>query len=87
MIFHRGELHALLAKAVPSERVHLAHRCTGFEQHADGVTITFENGVKASADILIGADGIFRRCGASVPRGGAPRVHVQRLSRPHPGER
>src|SRR5436305_522419 len=27
MIFHRGELHALLAKAVPTERVHLAHRC------------------------------------------------------------
>ena len=59
MIFHRGELHALLAKAVPSERVHLAHRCTNVEQTADGVTATFENGVKASADILIGADGIF----------------------------
>src|SRR5258705_9449514 len=59
MIFHRGELHALLAKAVPAERVHLAHRCTNVEQNADGVTATFENGVKASADILIGADGIF----------------------------
>jgi salicylate hydroxylase len=59
MIFHRGELHALLAKAVPTERVHLAHRCINVEQNADGVTATFENGVKASADILIGADGIF----------------------------
>src|ERR1051325_6609562 len=59
MIFHRGELHALLAKAVPTERVHLAHRCINVEQNADGVTATFENGVKAYADILIGADGIF----------------------------
>ena len=47
MIFHRGELHALLAKAVPTERVHLAHRCINVEQNTDGVTATFENGVKA----------------------------------------
>jgi salicylate hydroxylase len=58
MIFHRGELHALLAKAVPAERVHLAHRCIGFDQDAGGVRITFENGAEAQADIMIGADGI-----------------------------
>jgi salicylate hydroxylase len=58
MIFHRGELHALLAKAVPAERVHLAHRCVGIEQNSDGVTVTFANGATASADILIAADGI-----------------------------
>jgi salicylate hydroxylase len=58
MIFHRGELHALLAKAVPPERIHLAHRCVGFDQDAQGVRIQFENGSSASADILIGADGI-----------------------------
>src|SRR3954466_14791116 len=28
-IFHRGDLHSMLAKAVPAERVHLAHRCVG----------------------------------------------------------
>jgi salicylate hydroxylase len=58
MIFHRGELHALLAKAVPPERVQLAHRCIGFEQDAGGVRIRFENGVEAKADVLIAADGI-----------------------------
>jgi salicylate hydroxylase len=58
MIFHRGELHSVLAKAFPAERVHLAHRCVGIEQDADGVTATFDNGAKAKADILIGADGI-----------------------------
>jgi salicylate hydroxylase len=73
MIFHRGELHALLAKAVPPERIHLAHRCVGIAQDANGVTATFANGVKATADVLIGADGIHstvRRIllGAEKPR-------------------
>jgi salicylate hydroxylase len=73
MIFHRGELHSVLAKAFPSDRVHLAHRCVGIEQNADGVTATFENGAIAKADILIGADGIHstvRRIllGAERPR-------------------
>jgi salicylate hydroxylase len=58
MIFHRGELHSILAKAVPPERVHLAHRCTGIEQDDRGVHIRFENGAETTADLLIGADGI-----------------------------
>jgi salicylate hydroxylase len=58
MIFHRGELHALLAEAVPPDRVHLAHRCVGFEQDSKEVRVKFDNGVGASADVLIGADGI-----------------------------
>jgi salicylate hydroxylase len=58
MIFHRGELHAILARAVPSERVHLSHRCVHFEQNGDGVEIKFDNGVTTRADILVGADGI-----------------------------
>jgi salicylate hydroxylase len=58
MIFHRGELHSILARAVPEDRIHLAHRCTGFEQTDNGVRIRFENGVEARADALIGADGI-----------------------------
>lgn len=58
MIFHRGELHALLAKAVPAERVHLAHRCVDIRQDGDGVRARFDNGVEIEADALIGADGI-----------------------------
>jgi salicylate hydroxylase len=58
MIFHRGELHAALAKAVPPERVHLSHRCVEIQQHDDRVEARFENGVVASASVLIGADGI-----------------------------
>jgi salicylate hydroxylase len=58
-IFHRGELHSMLAKPVPPERVHLAHRCTGVEQDGDTVRARFENGAEIEADVLIGADGIF----------------------------
>ncbi len=58
MIFHRGELHALLARAVPAERVHLAHRCVGVRQSGGQVTAQFDNGVEITADALIAADGI-----------------------------
>jgi len=58
-IFHRGELHSMLARPVPPERVHLAHRCTAIEQDGDIVRAKFENGAEIEADVLIGADGIF----------------------------
>ena len=57
-IFHRGELHAALAKAVPPERVHLAHRCVEIRQRDEHVEARFENGVVITADVLVGADGI-----------------------------
>jgi salicylate hydroxylase len=59
LIFHRGELHALLARPVPPERVHLAHRCVGVEQDGKTVRLKFENGTEVEADVLIAADGIF----------------------------
>ena len=57
-IFHRGDLHSMLAKAVPNERVHLAHRCVGIDQTRERVRATFENGAATEADALIAADGI-----------------------------
>jgi 2-polyprenyl-6-methoxyphenol hydroxylase-like FAD-dependent oxidoreductase len=58
-IFHRGELHSMLARPMPPKRVHLAHRCTAIEQDGDIVRAKFENGAEIEADVLIGADGIF----------------------------
>jgi salicylate hydroxylase len=57
-VFHRGEMHAVLAQALPSDRVHLGHRCTGFVDRGDRVEARFDNGVEITADALIGADGI-----------------------------
>jgi salicylate hydroxylase len=56
--FHRADLLAALARAVPSERVHLGHRFAGYEDDGNTVAIRFENGATAQADVLVGADGI-----------------------------
>ncbi len=58
LLAHRGDLHAALASAVPTDRVKLDHRLTGIEQKADGaVRLVFANGHTAEADAAIGADG------------------------------
>ena len=81
-IFHRGELHAALAKAVPPERVHLAHRCVEIRQHDDRVEARFENDVVTTADVLVGR----RHTLDYSPRLAwtrAPAIRVPRLSWPN----
>jgi len=53
-----GRLHTLLMEAFPEERYHLGHACINVEQDDATVTARFSNGAQASADLLIGADGI-----------------------------
>jgi salicylate hydroxylase len=55
---HRVDLLAVLAGAVPAERIHLGHRVTGLMQHADTVEARFGNGTTVRTDVLVGADGI-----------------------------
>ena len=57
-VFHRGEMHQLLAQALPPERLHLDHRCTQAVERGDHVDAQFENGAAIKADVLIGADGV-----------------------------
>lgn len=56
--FHRGDLAALLAEAMPVERAHASHRLVGIEERGERIVARFDNGVSAEADLLIGADGI-----------------------------
>jgi salicylate hydroxylase len=56
--FHRADLLAALASALPPERVHLRHRLVGLDDRGDRVEARFENGTKIAAAALIGADGI-----------------------------
>ncbi len=58
MGIHRADLLALLAAQLPPGTVVTGHRCTGFRQDADGATVSFANGATATADVVIGADGI-----------------------------
>ena len=57
-VFHRGDMHQILVQAMPPERIHLAHRCTGATDRGSHVEATFANGTAIKADILIGADGV-----------------------------
>jgi len=58
LLAHRGDLHAALASAVPDEHVRLNHKLVGLDQTADGVRLSFANGATATADAVVGADGV-----------------------------
>ncbi|MBN3923798.1 FAD-dependent monooxygenase [Nostoc sp. NMS4] len=51
-------LQQVLASRLPSEIIHLNHRCIGFEQDTNGVEIHFDGKKSVYADLLIGADGV-----------------------------
>ncbi|HJZ27112.1 MAG TPA: FAD-dependent monooxygenase, partial [Streptosporangiaceae bacterium] len=55
---HRADLLALLAGQLPPGTVRTGHRCTGFSQDAGSATAGFADGTTATADVVIGADGI-----------------------------
>jgi salicylate hydroxylase len=55
---HRAEFLDVLERAVPSSSIRLGHRCRDLTQDGSGVVLTFENGGRATHDLVIGADGI-----------------------------
>jgi salicylate hydroxylase len=55
---HRADLLQMLVERLPAEIIHTGHRCVGFEQDASTARVEFENGATASADVVVGADGI-----------------------------
>src|SRR5437868_797493 len=48
-VFHRGDMHQVLVQAMPRERIHLAHRCTGAADRGGHVEAQFENGATIKA--------------------------------------
>jgi salicylate hydroxylase len=61
--FHRGHLHGALLRHVPKDRVVLGKKVVGVdfldgENGEDGVRVMFQDGSAATADILVGADGL-----------------------------
>jgi salicylate hydroxylase len=55
---HRADLQAMLAAGLPRERVHLGYRLVGLDDPGGAVEASFANGVRVTADIVVGADGI-----------------------------
>ncbi|WP_375504647.1 FAD-dependent oxidoreductase [uncultured Nostoc sp.] len=51
-------LQQVIASRLPSDIIHLNHRCIGFKQDENGVEIHFDGEKSVYADLLIGADGV-----------------------------
>jgi salicylate hydroxylase len=58
LTIHRRDLVAVIASALPSERIHLGHRLAGSAESRDGIAAWFDNGARTLVDVLVGADGI-----------------------------
>src|SRR5258705_5696528 len=56
LCMHRAELHDALASVLPADIIRLGKRLTGLDQAGGGVTLSFADGTKATADAVIGAD-------------------------------
>jgi salicylate hydroxylase len=65
---HRADLLDSLKTAVPMETVRLGMRCVSLDEPGDGgpVILTFANGEKTEADVVIGADGIHSMIRAAL---------------------
>ncbi len=70
---HRGDLHAVLERAVTPGSIRFNYRLSGLEQTNDCVHLAFENGEKAETDIVIGADGIRSKVRESLLGNELPR--------------
>jgi len=58
LCMHRADLHGALASVLPADIIHLGKRLVGLDQAAGRVTLTFADGTRASANAVIGADGV-----------------------------
>ena len=62
----------MLTNRVDVDAVELGRRCIGVAEASDGVTLTFEDGSEARADLVVGADGVGSEVRRLVPRAQAP---------------
>ncbi len=58
LCMHRADLHEALLSALPPEIIHLNRKLVDVDQSANSVTLTFADGGRATADAVIGADGV-----------------------------
>ena len=58
LCMHRADLHEALLSALPPETIHLGRKLVGLDQGAGAVALTFADGSRATADAVIGADGV-----------------------------
>lgn len=72
---HRADFVDLLAAGLPDGVVHCGHRGVAFEQSDDTASVTFDNGARIEADVVIAADGIHSELRPSVFPPSTPVFH------------
>lgn len=72
-------LQEILASFLPSDIIHLNHRCVNFKQDENSVQVNFANGKTLHTDLLIGCDGINSAVRENLIEDGLPR-YAGRLS-------
>lgn len=55
---HRGDFIETFFQVLPPDAVHLGHKMETVKDEGNQATVTFANGATATADLVIGADGI-----------------------------
>ncbi len=70
---HRADLLNILLDRLPPDAVRTGRRCTGVQQDDASVSLTFEDGSHAKADVAIGADGIHSVLQSFVGTSSQPR--------------
>lgn len=61
LTMHRGDMHALLIDALLPGTVHFGKQLVELDPAPSSVRMTFADGSGASADIVVGADGVFSK--------------------------
>jgi 6-hydroxynicotinate 3-monooxygenase len=61
LLLHRGDLHEALRTLVPDDVVRLGKKLVDLDQAAGSVHLRFVDGTTATADAVIGADGVHSR--------------------------
>jgi salicylate hydroxylase len=73
MTLHRADLLGVIAAGFPAQHIHLGHRLIGLADRGGRVEAWFENGVRITADAVVGADGIHSAVRAALFGEEAPR--------------
>ena len=68
LVLRRADIIEVLAKGIPTHKLHFGKRVASCTHNS----LTFTDGSTASADVLIGADGIHSRVRSLLPCGKAP---------------
>jgi 2-polyprenyl-6-methoxyphenol hydroxylase-like FAD-dependent oxidoreductase len=70
---HRGELFQLLLNDVPPTDVFSNRRFRALSRDGDRPVASFEDGLEVTADLLVGADGLFSDVRSELAAGATPR--------------